>query len=76
MRHVFMAYSKLEARGHLLHKTGTPPKHFSRECTYLVWALITAWKHTERNRQETEKCSYYGFMKFGDSSTERNPLKK
>ena len=33
-RHVFMACSKLEARGHLLHKTGTPPKHFSRECTY------------------------------------------
>ena len=28
-----MACSKLEARGHLLHKTGTPPKHFSRECT-------------------------------------------
>ena len=27
-----MACSKLEARGHLLHKTGTPPKHFSREC--------------------------------------------
>ena len=33
-RHVFMACSKLEARGHLLHKTGTPPKHFSRECNY------------------------------------------
>ena len=31
-RHVFMAFNKLEARGHLLHKTGTPPKHFSREC--------------------------------------------
>ena len=28
-----MACSKLEARGHLLHKTGTPPKHFSRECS-------------------------------------------
>ena len=27
-----MACSKLEARGHLLHKTGTPPKHISREC--------------------------------------------
>ena len=27
-----MACSKLEARGHLRHKTGTPPKHFSREC--------------------------------------------
>ena len=27
-----MACSKLEARGHLLHKTGNPPKHFSREC--------------------------------------------
>ena len=27
-----MACRKLEARGHLLHKTGTPPKHFSREC--------------------------------------------
>ena len=35
-RHVFMACSKLEARGHLLHKTGTPPKHFSRECMYLL----------------------------------------
>jgi hypothetical protein len=23
----------LEARGHLLHKTGTLPKHFSRECS-------------------------------------------
>ena len=33
-RHVFMAYSKLEARGHLLHKTGTPPKHISRECIF------------------------------------------
>ena len=31
-----MACSKLEARGHLLHKTGTPPKHFSRECIYRV----------------------------------------
>ena len=31
-QHVFMACSKLEARGHLLHKTGTPHKHFSREC--------------------------------------------
>ena len=30
-----MACSKLEARGHLLHKTGTPPKHFSRECNYM-----------------------------------------
>ena len=29
---VFMACSKLEARGHLLHKTGTPPKQISREC--------------------------------------------
>ena len=27
-----MACSKLEARGHLLHKTGTPPKQISREC--------------------------------------------
>ena len=27
-----MACRKIEARGHLLHKTGTPPKHFSREC--------------------------------------------
>ena len=31
-RHVFMACSKLEARGHLLHKTGTPSKQISREC--------------------------------------------
>ena len=22
----------IEARGHLFHKTGTPPKHFNREC--------------------------------------------
>ena len=28
-----MACSKLEASVHLLHKSGTPPKHFSRECT-------------------------------------------
>ena len=27
-----MAFSKLEARGHLLHKKGTPPKQISREC--------------------------------------------
>ena len=27
-----MACSKLEARGHLIHKTGTPPKQISREC--------------------------------------------
>ena len=27
-----MACSKLEARGHLLHKTGTPPKQISQEC--------------------------------------------
>ena len=32
---VFMACNKLEARGHLLHKTGTPPKHFSQQCTIL-----------------------------------------
>ena len=38
-RYVFMACSKLEARGHLLHKTGTPPKHISRECT-LEFRLI------------------------------------
>ena len=31
-----MACSKLEARGHLLHKTGTPPKHFSRECIHTI----------------------------------------
>ena len=35
---VFMACSKLEARGHLLHKTGTPPKQISRECTYMGFA--------------------------------------
>ena len=28
-----MACSKLEARGHLLHKIGTPPKQISRECS-------------------------------------------
>ena len=28
---MFLWLGKLEARGHLLHKTGTPPKHFSRE---------------------------------------------
>ena len=31
-----MACSKLEARGHLPHKTGTPPKHFSRECICIL----------------------------------------
>ena len=36
-----MACSKLEARGHLLHKTGTPPKHFSRECMYIHFSLFT-----------------------------------
>ena len=34
-----MACSKLEARGHLLHKTGTHPKHFSRECITLYSVL-------------------------------------
>ena len=38
-RHVFMAFSKLEARGHLLHKKGTPPKHFSRECIKKLLAI-------------------------------------
>ena len=36
-----MACSKLEARGHLLHKTGTPPKHFSRECIYQDGSEVT-----------------------------------
>ena len=43
-----MACSKLEARGHLLHKTGTPSKHFSRECIslffldfYIPFLLVT-----------------------------------
>ena len=35
-----MACSKLEARGHLLHKTGTPPKHFSHECN---WCDFQCW---------------------------------
>ena len=36
-----MACSKLEARGHLLHKTGTPPKQISRECIHLKSAPQT-----------------------------------
>ena len=44
-RHVFLACSKLEARGHLLHITGNPPKHFSRECTmYIAEVLVTRFQ--------------------------------
>ena len=35
-----MACSKLEARSHLLQKTGTPPKHFSREGMYATAYLF------------------------------------
>ena len=38
-----MAFSKLEERGHLLHKTGTPPKHFSRECISLKSEINNPW---------------------------------
>ena len=41
----FMVCSKLEARGHLLHKTGTPPKHFSRECNHLYRVPFLVLKH-------------------------------
>ena len=40
-----MACSKLEARGHLLHKTGTPPKQISWECmsaTHEYWSQHNA----------------------------------
>ena len=44
-----MACSKLEARGHLLHKTGTPPKHFSRECTNKNSGFVTRCDEYEPN---------------------------
>ena len=47
-----MACSKLEARGHLLHKTGTPPKYFSRECRYLP--KITQPFHFNCNKKLSE----------------------
>ena len=33
---------------------------------------MSAWKHTERNRHR--ESIYYDFMRFGVSSTVRNPL--
>ena len=40
-----MACSKLEARGHLLHKTGTRPKQISRECIQTSNTLKTLSIH-------------------------------
>ena len=42
-----MACSKLEARGHLLHKTGTPPKQISREC--ILKYLRSSWDPTNKS---------------------------
>ena len=46
-----MAFSKLEARGHLLHKTGTPPKHFSRECMWAYFFQISTFLLTKVLRE-------------------------
>ena len=32
--------SEDQLRGHLLHKTGTPPKHFSRECIFHCFSMF------------------------------------
>ena len=38
---------------------------------------FTAWKHTERNKQrDRKKTICYDFMRFGDSSTVPNFLKR
>ena len=37
---------------------------------------ITAWKHTEKNRDKDKKSIYYDFMRFGDSSTIAKLLKQ
>ena len=39
---------------------------------------FTAWKQKNETDTgtETEKSIYYDFMRFGDSSTVHNPLKK
>ena len=61
-----MACSKLEARGHLLHKTGTPPKHFSRECTLLQSPNMTLRKYPKlallqpMSKCIAEKSCYFG----------------
>ena len=52
-----MACSKLEARGHLLHKTGTPPKHSSRECSTLNWFtnfLLSSIQNSIKNIQTNQ----------------------
>ena len=41
-----MACSKLEARGHLLHEAGTPPKHISRECNRTKSQSWTFFEYT------------------------------
>jgi hypothetical protein len=65
-----MACSKLEARGHLLHKTGTTPKHFSRECTQLIVNILpTNLKKFKEKIQKskryyaTSKCRRYHVFK-------------
>ena len=57
-----MACSKLEVRGHLLHKTGTPPKHFSRECMQC--------KREEKKKNNTRKL-IFTFQEF-DVETEED----
>ena len=76
-RHVFMACSKLEARGHLLHKTGTPPKHFSRECTLYMTKQVEdffqkVWPSSNILTLKVENCDFQEtkyFFPFEKKST-------
>ena len=59
--HVFMASSKLEARGHLLHKTDTLPNQISRECikakaSVFIYKPFESKIHTAK--KSTEICLY------------------
>ena len=56
-----MACSKLEARGHLLHKRGTPPKHISRECIYASSGNKLKFQNWKSNRPALLNKSIYNY---------------
>ena len=63
---IFLACSKLEARGCLLYKTGTPPKHFSRECRF-------HGAHPNLHTKASNRQILSSFL-FGDTSSVILPI--
>ena len=57
-----MACSKLEARGHLLHKTGTPPKQISRECIMNPESILVRLLTQKHVKNELSMKSMIHFM--------------